>query len=51
MKQLTKALVERAMKSELTQHLGYGRNEDAAAKDLNRRNGTSRKTLKGDFGG
>jgi putative transposase len=50
LKQLTKALVERAMKSELTQHLGYGRNEDAAAKGTNRRNGTSRKTLKGDFG-
>ena len=31
LKQLTKALVERALKSELTHHLGYGRNEDAAA--------------------
>jgi transposase-like protein len=50
LKQLTKRLVERALKSELTHHLGYGRNEDAAAKGSNRRNGTSRKTLKGDFG-
>jgi putative transposase len=50
LKQLTKRLVERALKGELTQHLGYERNEDAAAKGSNRRNGSSRKTLKGDFG-
>jgi putative transposase len=50
LKELTRALVERAMKAELTQHLGYGANEDAAAKGSNRRNGSSRKTLKGDFG-
>jgi putative transposase len=50
LKQLTKALLERALKSELTHHLGYGRNEDAAATGSNRRNGSSRKTLKGEFG-
>ncbi len=51
LKQLTKALVERALKSELTQHLGYGKNEEAAAAaGTNRRNGSSRKTLTGDFG-
>jgi putative transposase len=50
LKQLTKRLVERALKGELTHHLGYERNEDAAAKGSNRRNGSSRKTLKGDFG-
>ena len=33
LKQLTKALVERAMQAELTHHLGYGKNDlrDAAA--------------------
>jgi len=50
LKQLTKALVERALKSELTHHLGYGRHEGAAATGSNRRNGSSRKTLKGEFG-
>jgi putative transposase len=50
LKQLTKALVERALKSELTHHLGYGKNEEASAAGTNRRNGSSRKTLKGDFG-
>jgi putative transposase len=50
LKQLTKRLVERALRGELTHHLGYERNEDAAAKGSNRRNGSSRKTLKGDFG-
>jgi putative transposase len=42
LKQLTKALVERALKSELTHHLGYGQNEQGAATGSNRRNGTSR---------
>ena len=50
LKQLTKRLVERALRGELTHHLGYERNEDAAAKGSNRRNGSSRKTLKGEFG-
>ena len=50
LKELTKRLVERALRGELTHHLGYERNEDAAAKGSNRRNGSSRKTLKGDFG-
>lgn len=51
LKQLTKALIERALKSELTHHLGYEPNgEAAAAGATNRRNGSSRKKLKGDFG-
>jgi putative transposase len=50
LKQLTKALVERALKSELTQHLGYEKGEEAGAGSSNRRNGTSNKKLKGDFG-
>jgi putative transposase len=49
LKQLTKAVIERALRGELTQHLGYGRSEQAAP-GPNRRNGASRKTLKGDFG-
>ena len=40
LKQLTKRLVERALRGELTHHLGYERNEDAAAKGSNRRNGS-----------
>ena len=50
LKQLTKALIERALKSELTQHLGYEKNGQTEAGSSNRRNGTSGKTLKGDFG-
>jgi putative transposase len=50
LKQLTKALIERALKSELTHHLGYEKNEEAGGANSNRRNGASRKTLKGDFG-
>jgi putative transposase len=50
LKQLTKALIERALKSELTHHLGYEKHEEAPDAGSNRRNGSSRKTLKGDFG-
>jgi len=50
LKQLTKALIERALKSELTHHLGYEKHEEAPGTGSNRRNGASRKTLKGDFG-
>src|SRR6201981_3045689 len=50
LKQLTKALVERAMNAELTHHLGYEKHEPAGHLSGNSRNGTSRKTLKGDFG-
>lgn len=49
LKQLTRALIERALNSELTHHLGYEKNT-AAGSGPNRRNGTSDKTLKGDFG-
>ncbi len=48
LKQLTKALVERCLGAELDTHL-----EDAKRIDLlksDRRNGHSRKTLKGEFG-
>jgi putative transposase len=52
LKQLTKALVERALNAELTHHLGYAKNDpDGRGRDSgNARNGTSRKKLKGDFG-
>lgn len=50
LKQLTKALVERAMNAELTHHLGYKKNDPQGRGSGNSRNGKSRKKLKGDFG-
>src|SRR5438445_13560533 len=50
LKQLTKALVERALNAELTHHLGYGKNDPQGRGSGNSRNGKSRKKLKGDFG-
>lgn len=50
LRQLTKALVERAMQAELTHHLGYEKHDVAGRGSGNSRNGASAKTLKGDFG-
>lgn len=50
LKQLTKALVERALNAELTHHLGYEKNNPAGRGSGNSRNGKGRKKLKGDFG-
>jgi putative transposase len=50
LKQLTKALVERAMQAELTHHLGYEKHDPAGRGSGNARNGTSKKKIKGDFG-
>ena len=50
LKQLTKALLERAMDAELTHHLGYEKSDPAGYNSGNSRNGTTSKTLKGDFG-
>ena len=50
LKRLTKALVERAMKAELTHHLGYEKHAPAGDLSGNSRNGSSPKTLVGDFG-
>src|SRR5436309_3263697 len=50
LKQLTKALVERAMEAELTTHLGYEKHNPAGYGSGNSRNGQSRKKLKGEFG-
>ena len=48
--QLTKAVVERALRGELTAHLGYSKHDPAGANSGNSRNGTTKKTLKGSFG-
>lgn len=50
LKQLTKALLERAMSAELTNHLGYEKSDPAGYNSGNSRNGSTPKTLKGDFG-
>jgi putative transposase len=46
-KQLTKALIERCLTAELDTHL---EEEPEAAQPKNRRNGHSKKTIKGEFG-
>ena len=50
LKQLTKALLERALSAELTTHLGYEKHAATGHGSGNSRNGASRKRLKGDFG-
>ena len=50
LKQLTKALLERAMSAELTQELGYEKHDKEAAKGKNRRNGTTKKTVRSKHG-
>ena len=50
LKQLTKALLERAMQAEMTDHLGYEKHDSAGNNSGNSRNGATTKTLKGDFG-
>jgi len=50
LKQLTKALVERALHAELTTHLGYKKHSPEGNEQGNTRNGTSSKRLKGEFG-
>src|SRR5437899_9786195 len=49
-KELTKAVLERALEAELTDHLGYEKYDPAGHHRGNTRNGKSRKNLKGDFG-
>ena len=46
MKQLTKALVERALQAELTAHLGHDKNQLVANEAGNARNGRSRRRSK-----
>jgi putative transposase len=50
LKQLTKALVERAMNAEMSHHLGYEKHAAGGRGSGNNRNGKSRKKIQGDFG-
>jgi len=51
LKHLTKALLERAMNAEMTDHLGYEKGDKQAAKtNGNRRNATAEKTVSGKNG-
>jgi putative transposase len=50
LKQLTKALLERALEAELTDHLGHEKHAPVVIKGGNVRNGKSAKTIKGEFG-
>jgi putative transposase len=50
LKQITKAVVERALQAEMEAHLGHAWNEAVANQSGNTRNGKSRKTFKGEFG-
>ena len=51
LKQLTKALIERALQAEMTEHLGHDKHATVSNLTGNARNGKSSKTLKGEFGG
>jgi putative transposase len=50
LKQLTKAVLERALNAEPTEHVGYEKHDPAGYNSGNSRNGTTKKTLKGEFG-
>jgi transposase-like protein len=50
LQQLIKALVERALDGELTDHLGYERHDSSGDNSGNSRNGTTPKTLRGKRG-
>jgi transposase-like protein len=49
-KKLVKAISERALQTELTNHLGYEKHEAKGKNSGNSRNGTSSKVIKGEFG-
>jgi putative transposase len=50
LKQMTKALLERAMNAELSRHLGFAKHDPSGYNSGNSWNGKTKKTLKGDFG-
>lgn len=50
LKELTKALVERALEGELTHHLGYEKHAEEGRKSGNSRNGKTSKTVTGEQG-
>jgi putative transposase len=47
LKQLTKAILERALQAEMTDHLGYEKHDPARHRRGNTRNGKSQKNLDG----
>nr|WP_242447180.1 transposase [Nitrosomonas supralitoralis] len=49
LKQLTKALFERALQAEITEHPGHDKHETVTNPTGNARNDKSHKTLKGEF--
>jgi putative transposase len=50
LQQITKAVLERALQGEMTEHLGYDKHDVAGKNTGNSRNGATAKKLKGDFG-
>jgi len=50
LKQLTKALIERSMEAELTEHVGYEKHDQDEKLTNNRRNGKTKRTLRTDHG-
>ena len=50
LKQLTKAVLERALQAEMTDHLGYEKHDPVGQNTGNSRNGKTSKSLKGEFG-
>ena len=50
LQQLTKAVLQRALQAEMTLHLGHEKHAVVSNKEGNARNGTSLKTIKGEFG-
>ena len=50
LKQLTKALLEKALEGEMTHQLGYAKHDTSGINTGNSRNGKSKKKLIGDFG-
>jgi putative transposase len=50
LKQLTQALIERCLDGEMKTHIEEQRAEAAPNRPKNRRNGHSKKTIKGEFG-
>ena len=50
LKELTKKLLERAMRAEMTVHLGHEKNKPVTNADGNTRNGRYKKKISGEFG-
>ena len=50
LQQLTKAVLQRALQAEMTLHLGHEKHASVSNQEGNARNGSSLKTIKGEFG-